>query len=153
MINTRQAVTISDLVFVICWSARERIILELCTSDDRLFIRRQLHVWSNPLPPAHPPAVRAHAGGDHDVRIFDTLPEGQLVDETHSPPPRPPCKKAVPSYKGLAGLQVRGGWFPRGLASVPCWFVPPCLPSMASGSFVRRAAGFVATRASRRRRR
>ncbi|CBJ30253.1 SH2 domain containing protein [Ectocarpus siliculosus] len=44
-------------------------------------------------------------GGNHDVRIFETLPEGQLVDETHPPTPRPPCKKAVPSYKGLAGLQ------------------------------------------------
>lgn len=76
-----------------------------------LFIRRQQHVWSNHLPPALPPAVRAHAGGNHDIRIFETLPEGQLVDETHPPTPRPPCKKAVPSYKGLAGLQVRGGWF------------------------------------------
>ncbi|CAM9741858.1 unnamed protein product, partial [Ectocarpus sp. 12 AP-2014] len=38
--------------------------------------------------------------GKHDVRIFDTLPEGQLVEETRQLPPRPPCKKAVSSYMG-----------------------------------------------------
>ncbi|CAM9707476.1 unnamed protein product, partial [Ectocarpus sp. 12 AP-2014] len=43
--------------------------------------------------------------GNHDVRVFETLPEGKLEDETHPPTSRPPCKKAVPSYKGLVGLQ------------------------------------------------
>ncbi|CBJ30255.1 SH2 domain containing protein [Ectocarpus siliculosus] len=43
--------------------------------------------------------------GNHDVRIFDTLPEGKLVDETHRLPPRPPCKKAVSSYMGPARVQ------------------------------------------------
>lgn len=51
-----------------------------------------------------------HAGGGHDVRIFDTLPEGEFIDETKSPPPRPPDAKPVPFYKGLKELQVRKGW-------------------------------------------
>ncbi|CAM9719867.1 unnamed protein product [Scytosiphon promiscuus] len=45
------------------------------------------------------------AGRGHDVRIFDTLPEGVLIDETKSPPPRPAGAKPVPFYKGLVELQ------------------------------------------------
>lgn len=48
----------------------------------------------------------ANAGGNHDERIFDTLPEGAFVDETTVPPPRPPGAKPVPFYKGLEELQV-----------------------------------------------
>ncbi|CAM9461294.1 unnamed protein product [Ectocarpus sp. 13 AM-2016] len=52
-----------------------------------------------------PPRAAARADGNHDVRIFDTLPEGKLVDETHRLPPRPPCKKAVSNYLGQARVQ------------------------------------------------
>eukprot|EP00752_Nemacystus_decipiens_P002487 g2338.t2 len=43
--------------------------------------------------------------GKHDVRIFDTLLEGDFIDRTRYPPPRPPCERAVTSYKGRVGLQ------------------------------------------------
>ncbi|CAN0222368.1 unnamed protein product, partial [Scytosiphon promiscuus] len=44
--------------------------------------------------------------GDHNVRIFGTLQEGELADESRPLPPRPPsCKRAVSSYKGLRELQ------------------------------------------------
>eukprot|EP00752_Nemacystus_decipiens_P002493 g2344.t1 len=43
--------------------------------------------------------------GDHDVQIFDTLLEGEFVDETRLPPPRPRLVKPVPFYKGLVELQ------------------------------------------------
>ncbi|CAN0233456.1 unnamed protein product, partial [Ectocarpus fasciculatus] len=48
---------------------------------------------------------KKNADGNHDVRIFDTLSEGQLVDETQPLPPRPPCKKAARSYMGQARVQ------------------------------------------------
>ncbi|CAM9674291.1 unnamed protein product [Ectocarpus sp. 4 AP-2014] len=62
---------------------------------------------------AHPPNARPQGdhflllphGGNHDVRIFDTLPEGRFVDETREPPARPRCARPVPFYQGLEELQ------------------------------------------------
>lgn len=47
------------------------------------------------------------ADGNHDVRIFETLPEGDFIDETRPLPPQPHCAKPVQYYKGLKELQVR----------------------------------------------
>ncbi|CAM9759163.1 unnamed protein product [Ectocarpus sp. 6 AP-2014] len=63
---------------------------------------------------AHPPHARPQGdhflllphGGNHDVRIFDTLPEGRFVDETRKPPARPRCARPVPFYQGLEELQI-----------------------------------------------
>eukprot|EP00903_Cladosiphon_okamuranus_P015149 g14007.t2 len=43
--------------------------------------------------------------GDHDRRIFDTLPKGDFIDMTRHAPERPHIDRAVSSYRGLVGLQ------------------------------------------------
>lgn len=60
--------------------------------------------------------------GNHDVQVFDTLLEGEFIDETRLAPPR--VKKPVPFYKGQVELQVRntdigreGGFVSCGSAS------------------------------------
>lgn len=60
--------------------------------------------------------------GNHDVQIFDTLLEGEFMDETRLPPPRPRCIKPVPFYKGLEALQVpdREAGRKKGEREAPC---------------------------------
>lgn len=60
-----------------------------------------------PTPQSSPNVVACCADGDHNVRIFDTLPEGDFIDETRPLPPQPSCAKPAPFYKGLKELQVR----------------------------------------------
>lgn len=58
--------------------------------------------------PSPLPARPTPTDGNHDVRIFDALPEGGFTDNTRFPPPRPSCDRGVTFYRGLVGLQVRG---------------------------------------------
>lgn len=74
------------------WRVRKIIAFEMITNTFGV----------TPPPPPH----AARADGNHDVQIYNTLPEGKLVDETHLLPPRPPCKKAVSSYMGPSRVQV-----------------------------------------------
>ncbi|CAN0532236.1 unnamed protein product, partial [Ectocarpus sp. 12 AP-2014] len=90
----------------------------LFENGGRYTVKQAFDIALNFVNATHSSAPNKHAGGhflllpkgkkkcgNHDVRVFETLPEGQLEDETHPPTSRPPCKKAVPSYKGLVGLQ------------------------------------------------
>ena len=59
--------------------------------------------------------------GDHDVRIFDDLPQGEIVNETPQLPPTFHLPKARRKYFGAVELQVMCGRFkfPSILASPP----------------------------------
>lgn len=75
-----------------------------------------------PPPCARRTAVPRATDGNHDVQIFDTLLEGEFMDETRLPPPRPRCIKPVPFYKGLEALQVpdREAGRKKGEREAPC---------------------------------
>lgn len=65
------------------------------------------HTYPTRSSRASPALASGLIDGNHDVHIFDNLPEGEFMDETRLPPPRPRCIKPVRFYKGLEELQVR----------------------------------------------
>ena len=50
-------------------------------------------------------------GGDHEVRIFNDLPEGGIVNETPRLPPTFRLPRTRRNYFGAVGLQVACGRF------------------------------------------